>query len=598
MVTGDHGFTQMDMTTLPQVLGFAWSHWRRYPLALCGLGAVLTVTLATQVLQPVFAGRIIDAIALQMDGQDALRAAIYAFAVFVGLAVLGRIAFHIGLRIWIRLATSIMERLARDAFVRVQRFSTDWHANNFAGSTVRKISRGMWAFDDLGDSIYLGLIPALLIVSGLTIMLAYHWPLIGLTLALTLVLYVSASAALATYFVAPANRRAVQQDSELGAILADAVACNAVVKAFAAEKREEARFSHATDKWLHLTRRSWRRHENMDAVQTFLSLAMQASLIGLVLWFWSRGDATPGQVTLVITSFFLIEGYIKDLGYHVRTLQQAVNDIEDIVAFESAPLEVEDQPGAVELKPDRGEILFDRVGFTYANQTNALYKDFCLRIAPGERIALVGESGSGKSTFVKLMQRLYDLEAGRILIDGQDVLAVTQSSLRQTISIVPQEPILFHRSLSENIAYCRPGASKEEVVRAAKQAHAHAFISSLPQGYDTLVGERGVKLSGGERQRVAIARAFIADAPILVLDEATSSLDSVTEAEIQSAIGALMEGRTTILIAHRLSTIRKVDRILVFSKGSIVEQGTHESLATKPDGVYRRLLETQRDQMI
>lgn len=588
----------MNVSTLPQVLGFAWSHWRRHPLALCGLATVLSVTLVTQVLQPVYAGRIIDALSTQLNGQDQLQAVLTAFFIFVGLAAAGRVAYHIGLRIWISLATTIMEQLARNAFVRVQRFSTDWHANNFAGSTVRKISRGMWAFDDLGDSIYFGLVPAFLIVTGLTIMLAMHWPMIGYTLALTLVIYVSASAALATYYVAPVNRLAVEQDSELGAILADAVSCNAVVKAFAAEKREEARFSRVTDSWRHLTRRSWGRHEKMDAVQSFLSLAMQASLIGLVLWFWSQNDATPGQVTLVITSFFLIEGYIKDLGFHVRTLQQAVNDIEDIVTFDALPLGVADSENAVLLRPTRGEIVFDKVGFTYENQTEALYDDFTLQVIPGEKIALVGESGSGKSTFIKLLQRLYDVDEGRILIDGQDIATVTQTSLRQAISTVPQEPVLFHRSLSENISYCRPDASKDEIVHAARQAHADEFISSLSSGYDTLVGERGVKLSGGERQRVAMARAFLADAPILILDEATSSLDSVTEAEIQSAISGLMAGRTTILIAHRLSTIRKVDRILVFSKGQIVEQGTHDELATLPSGVYRRLIETQRGQMI
>ncbi len=588
----------MDITSLPQVLGFAWSHWRRYPLSLVAIAITLSITMVAQVFLPVFAGRIIDSLSGDAANQQQFHAAMLAFAGFISLAVVDRVSYHTGIRVWIHLATAIMERLVRDAFFRVQQFSTDWHANNFAGATVRKITRGMWAFDDLGDMLYFGLIPAFLVVVGLTVMLSLHWPLIGLTLAIALVVYIAASAALAAYYVAPVNRKAVNHDSVLGASLADAITCNAVVKAFAAERREERRFSDVTDRWRHLMRHSWRRHENMDAVQSLLLISMQTSLIGLVLWFWSRDDATPGQVTLVITSFFLINGYIRDLGNHLRTLQQAVNDMEDIVAFDAAPLGVQDLPGATDLQPGKGEITFEDVDFTYANQTEALYRDFSLRIRAGERIALVGESGSGKSTFVKLLQRLYDLQNGRISIDGQDIADVTQASLRRTISIVPQEPLLFHRSLAENIAYCRPDATQEEIVKAAKQAHAHGFIDALPNGYDTLVGERGVKLSGGERQRVAIARAFIADAPILILDEATSSLDSVTEAEIQSAIDALMKGRTTILIAHRLSTVRKVDRILVFSKGRIVEQGTHLDLAQQPGGVYRHLLETQRNQML
>ena len=216
-----------------------------------------------------------------------------------------------------------------------------------------------------------------------------------------------------------------------------------------------------------------------------------------------------------------------------------------------------------------------------------------LSLRPGEHVGLVGHSGSGKSTFVKLVQRLYDIDGGRIAIDGQDIAKVTQASLRETISVVPQEPLLFHRSLAENIAYGRPGASREDVIAAAQKAHAHDFIMALPQGYDTLVGERGIKLSGGERQRVALARAVLSDAEILILDEATSSLDSMSEALLKKAVESVIEGRTTIIVAHRLSTIQNVDRILVFDQGRIVEQGTHAELLARPDSQYRRLFDSQ-----
>jgi ATP-binding cassette subfamily B protein len=238
-------------------------------------------------------------------------------------------------------------------------------------------------------------------------------------------------------------------------------------------------------------------------------------------------------------------------------------------------------------------IVFDHVGFNYTTFSNKIYNDLTVTIAAGEKLALVGPSGSGKSTFVKLLQRLYNINEGRILVDGQDIAQVTLESLRQQISLVPQDPILFHRSLSENIAYGCPGATQDEIIEAAKKAYAHDFIMSLPQGYDTLVGERGVKLSGGERQRVAIARAILADAPILILDEATSSLDSVSEHYIQKALHTLMEGRTTITIAHRLSTIQQADRILVFDQGRIVEQGTHASLLAMPHSHYKKLYEMQ-----
>ena len=252
-----------------------------------------------------------------------------------------------------------------------------------------------------------------------------------------------------------------------------------------------------------------------------------------------------------------------------------------------------DSPRGHPIRIGDGGIEFENVTFHYGSHLLPLYRDFSVSIRPGERVGLVGHSGSGKTTFVKLIQRLYDVNKGRITIDGQDIAEATQASLRSQIAIVQQEPILFHRSLAENIAYGRPGASQAEIEHAAKLASAHDFIVRLPKGYATLVGERGVKLSGGERQRVAIARAFLADAPILILDEATSSLDSESEVLIQKAMERLMTGRTTLIIAHRLSTVRALDRLLVFDRGRIVEEGRHEALVRLDGGIYRRLFERQ-----
>jgi ATP-binding cassette subfamily B protein len=269
-------------------------------------------------------------------------------------------------------------------------------------------------------------------------------------------------------------------------------------------------------------------------------------------------------------------------------LQRGLADVEDVARFARTPAQVEDAPGAPDFHGELGEVVCENVTFRYKSAETPIYDHFCLRIAPGERVALVGPTGSGKSTFVKLVQRLYDLQGGRIVIDGQDIAQVTQGSLRRAIAVVPQDPALFHRTIAENIGYARPGASQGEIELAARRARAHDFIAALPKGYETLVGERGVKLSGGERQRVAIARAFLADAPILVLDEATSSLDVETEVQVQAATEELMAGRTTIVIAHRLSTIRGADRILVFQDGRIVEEGRHGELVAK-GGAYARL---------
>jgi ATP-binding cassette subfamily B protein len=320
---------------------------------------------------------------------------------------------------------------------------------------------------------------------------------------------------------------------------------------------------------------------------------LRASVTGCAIWLWWSGRATAGDVTFVLTSYFVVHGYLRDVGQHVANLQRSVNEMEEMVAMHSHPLGVADREGARPLYIREGEVLFDHVTFRYGGQVEPLFRDFSLRIAAGERVGLVGHSGSGKTTFVKLLQRLYDVTDGRILIDGQEIANATQVSLREQLALVAQDPVLFHRSLAENIAYGRPGATIEEIERAARLANAHEFIVRQPKGYATLVGERGVKLSGGERQRVALARAFLADAPILILDEATSSLDSESEALIQEAMQRLIAGRTAIVIAHRLSTVRMLDRILVFEQGAVVEEGRHEELVRQAGGVYKRLFERQ-----
>jgi ATP-binding cassette subfamily B protein len=255
--------------------------------------------------------------------------------------------------------------------------------------------------------------------------------------------------------------------------------------------------------------------------------------------------------------------------------------------------EVAPEPALPDLNIRKGAIIFDDVTFTYPGKITPVFKNLSVSIHAGERVALVGHSGSGKTTFVRLLQGLYNVGEGHISIDGQDIAHGTRLSLRSAIALVPQDPILFHRTLSENIAYGKPNAAMEDIKAAAEKAHIAGFIEGLPQTYETLVGERGIKLSGGERQRIAIARAVLAHRPILILDEATSSLDSESERAIQDALRALTHGRTSIMIAHRLSTILDADRILVFDKGQIVEEGTHSELVQKVDGIYAGFFKLQ-----
>ncbi|WP_367353705.1 ABC transporter ATP-binding protein [Agrobacterium pusense] len=571
------------------VLGFVFHHWSHRP-ALVGFIIVLVIasTLA-EVMVPVFSGRIVDAIA----GGDAADQALRAFIIVVALGLTS-----VALR-WfifngiIRLTLKTMADVTNNGFHKVQRFSTDWHANSFAGSTVRKITRGMWALDSLNDLLLIALLPSLVMLVGATIVLGSYWPVMGLIVGLGSLIYVGVTVGLSMGYVSPAARLANAWDTRLGGALADAISCNSVVKAFGAETREETRLGQVLVKWDNRTRRTWKRGTINGTIQSFMMVSMQAGILGTGLIMWRQGLGTPGDITFVLAMFFVLQGYLRDVGQDIRNLQRAVNDMEELVLLSKMPLGVEDRPDAKPIHIGKGEIVFDHVTFQYGAHATPLYDDFSVTIKPGERVGLVGHSGSGKTTFVKLIQRLYDIRSGAIRIDGQNIADVTQASLRGQIAIVQQEPILFHRTLAENIAYGRPDASRREIEQAAKQASAHDFIMSLPKGYETMVGERGVKLSGGDRQRVAIARAFLADAPVLILDEATSSLDSESEVQIQRAMERLMEGRTTLVIAHRLSTVRALDRLLVFDKGKIVEEGDHQALIRLNDGIYRRLFERQ-----
>lgn len=576
------------------VLGFTFAHWRKQPvrIAVIGLG-MLAATLA-DVVTPLYAGHLVDAVANGTAGMaSAWDAAIAAFLVLAGLGLATVVLRQVVFMGIITLTLRMMTDIATEAFARVQRFSTDWHANAFAGSTVRKVTRGMWALDLLNDTLIIALFPSVVMLVGTTVLLALFWPLMALIVGIGSLIYVGGTILLSIGFVAPAASLANAWDTRVGGALADAISCNAVVKGFGAEDREEERLQKVVDKWRDRTNRTWQRGTFSMSVQNTMLWLLRIAIVGASLILWQQGLASAGDIAFLLTTFFVLQGYLREVGQHIRNLQRSVNDMEELVALYRQPLGIEDRPGATPIAIDKGRIEFAHVDFHYGNHTQPLYHDFSVAMEAGERVGLVGRSGSGKTTFVKLIQRLYDVSGGKILIDGQDIAMATQASLRRQIAIVQQEPILFHRSLAENIAYAKPGATREEIVAAAKLASAHDFIAGLPKGYETLVGERGVKLSGGERQRVAIARAFLADAPILIMDEATSSLDSESEALVQKAMERLMQGRTTIIIAHRLSTVRALDRLLVFEGGRIVEQGTHEALVRREDGIYRRLFERQ-----
>ncbi len=586
---------------LGRTFRYLWHHWRRRLWLTLAAVAAMLASVGIDLLFPIVSRNLVDAITAAIPaGRGTVPTPSAQTAVFIAfVAVIAQnLAFHAVRRsafmwCWIPLASNTMRDIVTEAFARVQRFETDWHTNNFAGATVRKISRGMWAYDTVADTLYIGFLPTAGVLTGVLVLLTVEWPLLGAMTAVVTTIYIGGTFFLIRRYVAPRIEANINADSAIGASLADSITCNPVVKAFGAEGREDFRFWNIAEKWKRAAAVSWRSMEAVIMLQAVILVGLQALLIGYAVWQWSLGAANAGDVVFAITTYALVGANMREIGFHFQNLQNAFNEIEDVVRFLDVPVEPDDRPDARSLRLEGGAVCFDRVTFGYPNQPHATFEALSVDIRRGEKVALVGRSGSGKSSFVKLLQGLYALDSGHIRIDGQDIAKVTHESLRRAVALVPQEPVLFHRSIAENIAYARPEASREEIRLAATRARAHGFIERLPQGYDTLVGERGVKLSGGERQRIAIARAFVADAPILVLDEATSSLDAETEAEIQAALDELMQSRTTLVIAHRLSTIRAVDRILVFEQGAIVEEGSHRELLARAGGTYRSLHETQ-----
>ena len=568
-----------------QVLGFMAGHWMREPkkfALIIGFGLIATIC---DLSIPWATRGLINAVSSPDKVTDA---AWIAWASLSGLYLVFYMSRTSMFRVMNGFYARIMSRMVKEGFARVQAFSSDWHASNFAGATVRRVSRAMWGYDSAADALIAMLLPTVLVLGGLAISLGLRWPLAGLFVAVVIVAFATYNILMSVRFVRPANLRSTALDSEIGAALADAIGANPTVKSFGAEEREEARFAQTADAWRWAVTKTWDRFNVVGLGQNLLLIILQAGLTGFLVHAWAQGQATPGDVAFAITSFIVMAGYMRNFSEITQMLQKGLDDMLDVATYMRTEPQLNDHAQARPFRGDLGEVIFDRVTFGYANQPRPLYEGFTRLVAPGERIALVGPTGAGKSTFVKLIQRLYDVQSGRILIDGQDISKVGQTSLRRAIAVVPQDPALFHRTIADNIAYARPEATADEVALAARRARAHEFIMRRPLGYQTLVGERGVKLSGGERQRVAIARAFLADAPILVFDEATSSLDVETERDVQAAMEELMAGRTTIVIAHRLSTVRNADRILVFDQGHIVEEGRHADLV-KQGGAYARL---------
>jgi len=485
---------------------------------------------------------------------------------------------------------SLRRRVRNSLYHYLQGHSQRYFMGNFAGSLSNRISEVALGVNHSLWTVMFDFWPVTVTLSVALVVLAGVAPSLAAVLGLWALGYIVISYVLAMRCREYAKAFAAARSVVSGKVV-DAVTNVMNAKLFARDEHERGYLDRYLDEEVQAARRTFWFMERMRWFQFIATLSLQVGMIAYAARLWIDEEISAGSFAMVASLLLLVINDIRNLSRRFLEFFEYVGNVTDGVGIIIRPHEVTDAPGARELVVTRGEIRFEDVDFSYPGGAQ-VFRGLSLTIRPGERVGLVGFSGSGKSTFLNLVLRFYDIQKGRILIDGQDVRDVTQDSLRRAVSMIAQEPMLFHRSLRENVRYGSLDATDDEVQDAARRAHAHDFIVSLPDGYDALVGERGVKLSGGQRQRVAIARAVLKNAPIFLLDEATSSLDSVTERHIQESIANLMKGRTAIVIAHRLSTIAHLDRIVVFHAGEVVEDGTHAELLVR-GGHYARLWNMQ-----
>lgn len=481
-----------------------------------------------------------------------------------------------------------MRDLAVHTFDHLQKMGHRFHANRFGGALVSQTNKLISAYEKVMDEFTWNIVTNIVAFTGSLIVLSITAPVYAVVFVITSTVYfvVMYYRTMRTMHL---DRALASSESQRTAKLADMITNVSAVNSYAGESHERKLFEKQADETSRHYFALLRRIMVNDAMSHVMTNGISVLAFATGIFAITTLNQPAGVLFLAVNYTMQMSRRLWESNRVMRNLNRAFGDATDMTEILQLQPQIQDKPDATALRLTRGDIVFEDVQFAYDdNGDKRLFNNLSLHVKPGEKVGLVGHSGGGKTTISMLLLRFMDIQGGKILIDGQDISNVTQSSLRENIASVPQEPLLFHRSLSENIAYGRPESTEQEIKAIAKLAHADEFIRELPEAYQTLVGERGVKLSGGQRQRVAIARAMLKNAPILVLDEATSALDSESEALIQDALWKLMEGRTAIVIAHRLSTIQKMDRIIVMDKGRILEQGSHRELV-RSGGVYASL---------
>jgi ATP-binding cassette, subfamily B, bacterial len=572
------------------VLNYYWQCVCKYPRRIVGLALAVPLTVLINAYLPsLILANVLSRLSQHHFSGDlwasfGTQITLYAILLITGIAmwrVVDWFTWH--------LEQDVQRDIAQHVFRHLLSRSADFHANNFSGSLVSHTNKLLSSYVRTADTTIYQVYPMLSGFVIAIIILAPRAPLFAAALGVFSLLYMSAAFIVSRPVRRLGNAHATYESKQTG-YLADAIGNAMVIKSFAHTEYEEKRFARATNDTHSHLRKFMSAHQKQMSTLGFMNRTISATSLLLAVVAVMKFDANIATVFLIFNyTSFSVEQLFTFANNSLRNYNRSIGDAADMVATLAEEVEIQDPVSPQKLNMPHGAITFKDVTFTHNGAEDAVFKDLNLHIKSGEKIGLVGHSGSGKTTFTRLLMRFSDIQSGQILIDDQDISKVTQSDLHGRIAYVPQEPLLFHRTIRENIAYGKLDASAAEIEEAARMASAHDFITVLPQGYDTLVGERGVKLSGGQRQRVAIARAMLKDAPMLALDEATSALDSESEVLIQKALWKLMEGRTAIVIAHRLSTIQKMDRIIVLDNGAIVEQGSHKELIANKNGTYAKL---------